>query len=47
VFCDGAVCHSVIGGIPGYIDTNHITAPISRSLAARIEKVILKNGPSE
>jgi len=47
VFCDGAVCHSVIGGIPAYIDTNHITAPISRSLAARIEKVILKNGPSE
>ncbi|HMG85191.1 MAG TPA: acyltransferase family protein [Terracidiphilus sp.] len=47
VFCDGALCHSVIGGIPAYIDTNHITAPFARSLANRIEKSISKNEPAE
>jgi peptidoglycan/LPS O-acetylase OafA/YrhL len=47
VFCDGAVCHSVIGGIPAYMDMNHITAPFARSLAARIEKLITKNDPAE
>ena len=43
VFCDGAVCHTVIGGIPAYMDSNHVTAPFARSLAARIEKLITQN----
>jgi hypothetical protein len=47
VFCDGVVCHTVIGGIPAYMDLNHITAPFARSLAARIEKLITKNDPAE
>jgi peptidoglycan/LPS O-acetylase OafA/YrhL len=47
LFCDGAVCHAVIGGIPAYMDMNHITAPFARSLAPRIEKLIAKNDPAE
>lgn len=47
VFCDGVVCHTVIGGIPAYMDMNHITAPFARSLAARIEKLIAKNDPAD
>jgi peptidoglycan/LPS O-acetylase OafA/YrhL len=46
VFCDGVVCHTVIGGIPAYMDSNHVTAPFARSLAARIEKSITKNDPA-
>jgi peptidoglycan/LPS O-acetylase OafA/YrhL len=44
VFCDGVVCHTVIGGIPAYMDSNHITAPFARSLAPRIERLIVGNG---
>lgn len=33
VFCDDAVCHSVIGGIPAYIDASHMSAPFARSFA--------------
>jgi len=47
VFCDGAVCHTVIGGIPAYLDSNHVTSPFARSLAARLEKLIVKNGPAD
>jgi hypothetical protein len=47
VFCDGAVCHTVIGGIPAYMDSNHVTAPFARSLAARIEKLITKHDPAD
>ena len=47
VFCDGTVCHTVIGGIPAYMDLNHISAPLARSLAARIEKLITKNDPAD
>ncbi len=47
VFCDGVVCHTVIGGIPVYMDMNHITAPFARSLGVRIEKLIIKNDPAE
>src|SRR5579862_435297 len=46
VFCDGAVCHTVIGGIPAYMDSNHVTAPFARSLASRIEKVITNDEPA-
>jgi hypothetical protein len=37
----------VIGGIPAYMDLNHITAPFARSLAARIEKLITENDPAD
>jgi hypothetical protein len=47
VFCDGVVCHSVIGGIPAYMDMNHLTAPFARSLAARVERLIAKNDPAD
>jgi peptidoglycan/LPS O-acetylase OafA/YrhL len=47
VFCESTVCHTVIGGIPAYMDSNHITAPFARSLAARIEKLIAKNDLAE
>ena len=47
VFCDGAVCHTVIGGIPAYMDSKHITAPFARSLAARIDELITKNDPAK
>ena len=47
VFCDGAVCHTVIGGIPAYLDSNHVTSPFARSLAARIEKLIAQNDPAD
>jgi peptidoglycan/LPS O-acetylase OafA/YrhL len=43
VFCDGAVCHTVIGGIPAYMDTNHITPAISVTLGSRVEKLILRS----
>jgi peptidoglycan/LPS O-acetylase OafA/YrhL len=47
VFCDGEVCHTVIGGIPAYSDSNHVTAPFARSLAARIEQLITKDEPAK
>lgn len=47
VFCDGTICHTVIGGIPAYMDSNHVTAPFARSLAARIEELITKDDPAD
>jgi peptidoglycan/LPS O-acetylase OafA/YrhL len=47
VFCDGVDCHTVIGGIPAYMDDNHVSAPLARSLAPRIEKVIAKDAPAD
>jgi hypothetical protein len=47
VFCDSAVSHTVIGGIPAYMDDNHISAPLARSLAARIEKLIIRKDPGD
>jgi peptidoglycan/LPS O-acetylase OafA/YrhL len=47
VFCDGVVCHTVIGGIPAYYDDSHVTAPFARSLAPRIEESITKNDLAE
>ena len=41
VFCDGSVCHTVIGGIPAYMDNGHISAPFARTLAGRLEKLII------
>jgi peptidoglycan/LPS O-acetylase OafA/YrhL len=40
VFCDGSVCHTVIGGIPAYMDRDHISAPFARTLAGRLEKLL-------
>jgi hypothetical protein len=34
VFCDTKLCHSVIGGLPAYLDGNHLTAPFARSFAS-------------
>jgi hypothetical protein len=47
VFCDGTVCHAVIGGIPAYMDSDHISAPFARTLAGRLEKLITGNGPAD
>lgn len=47
VFCDGTICHSVIGGIPAYMDSNHISAPFARTLAGPLEKVIAGNDPAD
>lgn len=33
VFCDGKTCSPVIGGIPAYIDVEHLTASFARSFA--------------
>jgi hypothetical protein len=43
VFCDGSVCHTVIGGIPAYLDNGHISAPFARTLAQRFERAIVGN----
>jgi peptidoglycan/LPS O-acetylase OafA/YrhL len=47
VFCDGAFCHTVIGGIPVYMDGDHISAPFARTLADRLERLITRNGPAD
>jgi peptidoglycan/LPS O-acetylase OafA/YrhL len=39
VFCDADVCHSVIGGIPAYVDPSHITAAFARSFAPLLAKL--------
>ena len=40
VFCDLTYCHSVIGGIPAYLDSDHINAAFSRSFAPELLKVL-------
>ncbi|MGB0659236.1 MAG: acyltransferase family protein [Mangrovicoccus sp.] len=40
VFCDVDRCHAVIGGIPAYMDKDHISAPMARSLAERLRPLI-------
>jgi peptidoglycan/LPS O-acetylase OafA/YrhL len=40
VFCGAETCHTVIGGVPVYMDSDHISAPFARSLAPRLEAVI-------
>ncbi len=40
VFCDATTCHSIIGGIPAYMDSDHISAPLSRSLAPRLRAAL-------
>ena len=47
VFCDGAVCHAVIGGIPAYMDNSHITPAFAATLAPRLEKIIAKKDPAD
>lgn len=41
VFCDTSRCHAVIGGIPAYMDADHISAPMARSLSDRVRAAIL------
>lgn len=41
-FCDANRCHAVIGGIPAYMDADHISAPMARSLSDRIRAAILR-----
>lgn len=38
-FCDETVCHSIVGGIPAYLDTSHITAPFARTFASRFKSL--------
>lgn len=33
LFCDETRCHAIIGGIPAYMDVDHISAPMARSLS--------------
>ncbi|WP_255548454.1 acyltransferase family protein [Cryobacterium sp. MP_M3] len=33
VFCDAVTCHAVIGGIPAYMDSDHLSAAFARSFA--------------
>lgn len=41
VFCDAGLCHAVIGGIPAYMDADHISAPMARSLSGRIRAALV------
>lgn len=43
VFCDGTICHTVIGSIPVYMDSDHISAPFARTLADRLKELITGN----
>jgi len=36
VFCNSERCSSVIGGIPAYVDSNHLAAPFARSFADKL-----------
>lgn len=36
VYCDEQECHTVIGGIPVYIDSNHLTSIFARSFGDRM-----------
>ena len=47
VFCDGILCHTVIGGIPAYMDSDHISAPFARTLAGRLKKLITGDYPAD
>lgn len=40
IFCDEKLCHTVIGGIPAYMDSDHISAPMARSLVKPIAKLL-------
>ena len=39
VFCDSTLCHAVIGGIPAYIDSSHLTAAFARSFSPRFKLI--------
>ena len=38
-FCDETVCHSVIGGVPAYIDPSHLTRSFARSFAPQFAEI--------
>jgi hypothetical protein len=43
VFCDSKLCHSVIGGIPAYIDPSHLTAAFARTFAPQFARIVALN----
>jgi len=40
LFCDETRCHAIIGGIPAYMDTDHISAPMARSLSVLLRAAV-------
>ncbi|KTR76200.1 hypothetical protein NS234_12300 [Microbacterium oxydans] len=44
-FCDEKICHSVIGGIPAYIDPSHLTRSFARSFAPEFAEIEALNAP--
>lgn len=45
-FCRNGLCSGVIGGIPAYVDRDHISAPMARSLAEPLRDMIQNVLPS-
>lgn len=41
LFCDAKVCHPLIGGIPAYVDSNHLSAAFSRSMAGALRPLLM------
>jgi hypothetical protein len=39
VFCDASLCHVIIGGIPAYMDSDHLSPPFARSFAGVFARV--------
>jgi hypothetical protein len=37
--CDETLCHAVVGGIPAYIDSDHLSAPFVRTFASAFSAV--------
>ena len=38
IFCDEEVCHTVIGNVQAYIDSNHLTSTFSRTLSSVLDE---------
>jgi peptidoglycan/LPS O-acetylase OafA/YrhL len=44
ILCDKTKCYPVVGGIPVYMDTRHVSAPFARSIAYALHNAIAKIG---
>jgi hypothetical protein len=44
VLCDTAKCYPVVGGIPAYVDEDHVSAPFARSVASTLRNAIERAG---
>jgi peptidoglycan/LPS O-acetylase OafA/YrhL len=44
ILCDKTKCYPVVGGIPVYMDTRHVSAPFARSMAYALRNAIAKIG---